>query len=348
MFSSCHTVSSLGTTNCGTDGVESLLYEPGEVEGGTYYRTYDIPDGGGFTPLPDGGAVLSADGGPTNEADPASVSTFRLDKYLVTVGRFRAFVNAWNQGKGYLPTPGSGKHTHSEQGGSGGCQRRGPGTLRRPGGSRPMTTRSPRPTRTSRLARPIRPGAPRSGPKRTCPSTASPGRRRMPSAFGTEAFCRPKPSGNTPQPEGAGSCPTLGGRPTQERRAAMQSTGASTRPTCRACLRGRSRARAIPTSRLVGDRESGRLRLWSSSTSWFNYQSGLCIGMQRVTLIRMRRLCVLAGGNLSLVNQVRVSRAANFSLPAANMLPSFREATLPTYRDNANGIRCARIPELNR
>ena len=35
------------------------------------------------------------DGGAMGEADPASVSAFRFDEYLVTVGRFRQFVNAW-------------------------------------------------------------------------------------------------------------------------------------------------------------------------------------------------------------------------------------------------------------
>jgi sulfatase modifying factor 1 len=49
-------------------------------------------------------------GGPTEEADPAAVSSFRLDKYLVTVGRFRQFVAAWSAG--YYPPNGSGKHTH--------------------------------------------------------------------------------------------------------------------------------------------------------------------------------------------------------------------------------------------
>jgi formylglycine-generating enzyme required for sulfatase activity len=46
------------------------------------------------------------------EADDATVSDFRLDRYLVTVGRFRAFVGAWSGGTGYLPAGGSGKHTH--------------------------------------------------------------------------------------------------------------------------------------------------------------------------------------------------------------------------------------------
>ena len=66
-----------------------------EVAGGTYYRTY-----------------TNSGGGPTGEADPATVSSFRLDKYDVTVGRFRQFVAAWNNGAGYTAAAGSGKHTH--------------------------------------------------------------------------------------------------------------------------------------------------------------------------------------------------------------------------------------------
>jgi formylglycine-generating enzyme len=52
----------------------------------------------------------SGDGGKADEIYPATVSRFRLDKYEVTVGRFRQFVSAWNGG--YRPPTGSGKHTH--------------------------------------------------------------------------------------------------------------------------------------------------------------------------------------------------------------------------------------------
>jgi formylglycine-generating enzyme required for sulfatase activity len=65
------------------------------VSGGTYYRTY-----------------TNSGTGPTGEADPATVSGFRMDKYDVTVGRFRQFVAAWNNGAGWTPQAGSGKHTH--------------------------------------------------------------------------------------------------------------------------------------------------------------------------------------------------------------------------------------------
>jgi sulfatase modifying factor 1 len=81
-----------GLTNCGTNP-ESCCASP-EVPGGTFSRTYK-----------NSGGVLT--GTPT---DPAKVSGFRLDKYLVTVGRFRQFVSAWNAM--WVPQAGSGKHVH--------------------------------------------------------------------------------------------------------------------------------------------------------------------------------------------------------------------------------------------
>ena len=96
---SCQTPTN-GTTNCGPGGSggESCCTSL-EVPGGTYDRNYDIVDGGA-----------------TNLSDPATVSGFRLDKYLVTVGRFRQFVNYVLDG-GALPANGSGKHTYLNDGG---------------------------------------------------------------------------------------------------------------------------------------------------------------------------------------------------------------------------------------
>ncbi len=68
-----------------------------EVPSGTYDRTY-ANDGGG----------------PTGQADPASVSGFRLDRDLVTVGRFRPFMAA--SVAGWSPAAGSGKHAHLNDG----------------------------------------------------------------------------------------------------------------------------------------------------------------------------------------------------------------------------------------
>ena len=82
-----------GLTNCGTK-LESCCTSL-EVAGGTYDRMY-----------------VTMDAGPTQVADPATLSSFRLDKYEVTVGRFRRFVNAWSGGAAFVPPAGSGKHTH--------------------------------------------------------------------------------------------------------------------------------------------------------------------------------------------------------------------------------------------
>lgn len=46
---------------------------------------------------------------------PATISAFRLDRYEVTIARFRTFVSALDAG--YRPEAGSGKHTHLPNGG---------------------------------------------------------------------------------------------------------------------------------------------------------------------------------------------------------------------------------------
>lgn len=80
-----------GTGLCGATG-ESCCASP-IVAAGSYDRTY------------------SNDGdGATGAADPASISAFRLDRYLITVGRFRQFVAA--SAAGWVPPAGAGKHAH--------------------------------------------------------------------------------------------------------------------------------------------------------------------------------------------------------------------------------------------
>jgi len=80
-----------GMSDCGLSGIDDCCAAL-PVSGGTFYRTY-----------------TNDDDAATGEADPASVSDFSLDKYPVTVGRFRQFVAAWNDG--YLPPSGSGVQT---------------------------------------------------------------------------------------------------------------------------------------------------------------------------------------------------------------------------------------------
>jgi sulfatase modifying factor 1 len=81
---------------CGASSNESCCTSP-LVTGGTFYRDYD-------------GVTF------TDQNYPATVSDFRLDKFEVTVGRFRKFKAAWDGG--WRPTAGAGKHTHLN-GGSG-------------------------------------------------------------------------------------------------------------------------------------------------------------------------------------------------------------------------------------
>lgn len=79
-----------GVSNCA--GGESCCAS-GPVTGGAFFRTY----------------------GSAPTADPATVSSFRLDRFEITVGRFRRFVDAWQTG--WRPTDGDGKHAHLSGGG---------------------------------------------------------------------------------------------------------------------------------------------------------------------------------------------------------------------------------------
>jgi len=89
---SCAT-SGPGRTTCGENGNESCCESP-VVEGGAFSRTYQ-----------------NTGSGPTGQADPATVTSFRLDKYEITVGRFREYVKYLSDG-GTAPEAGSGKPSH--------------------------------------------------------------------------------------------------------------------------------------------------------------------------------------------------------------------------------------------
>ena len=147
----------LGMTNCGpSDGGESCCTSP-EVPGGTYDRTYNTQDSLSGPP----------DGGWTDLADPATVSGFRLDKYEVTVGRFRQFVAAWNSGSGYTPTAGSGKHTHLTA--ARGWRTRRPGDLRDRAGARRWNTDVAPDDRNLASCRSSRRGRPSAGSQENLP-----------------------------------------------------------------------------------------------------------------------------------------------------------------------------------
>lgn len=89
-FSSCIGVAA----TCGATASEDCCISL-PVPGGTFYRSHDV----------------AGDGTYSDTSYPATVSSFTLDKYEVTVGRFRMFVES---GRGTLsnpPTSGAGAHT---------------------------------------------------------------------------------------------------------------------------------------------------------------------------------------------------------------------------------------------
>jgi formylglycine-generating enzyme len=87
-------VAGAGKTNCG-NGSESCCATV-QVPGGTYERTYTTVDGGAATGV----------------SAPATIDTFLLDKYEVTVGRFRQYVAAGTADLPWTPSMGAGIHTH--------------------------------------------------------------------------------------------------------------------------------------------------------------------------------------------------------------------------------------------
>jgi sulfatase modifying factor 1 len=108
-FPSCATSGPGADTTCGpgsdagTGGHNCCTsYDVTGTSTTPFYRSYD-----GISP-----------GLYTSKNAPATVSSYRLDAYEVTVGRFRAFVNAFSGDAGAaIPAAGSGKHMHLNGGG---------------------------------------------------------------------------------------------------------------------------------------------------------------------------------------------------------------------------------------
>jgi formylglycine-generating enzyme required for sulfatase activity len=80
------------TSDCGADGDTSCCASP-LLTGGKFFRSYD-----------------GVSSGFEDKSFPATVSNFRLDRFEVSVGRFREFVAAWVGG--WRPASGAGKHSH--------------------------------------------------------------------------------------------------------------------------------------------------------------------------------------------------------------------------------------------
>jgi formylglycine-generating enzyme len=87
---SCADAVVLGISDCGPERNESCCASP-LVPGGRFLRSVD-------------------DAGAPSVEFPATVSSFRLDRFEATVGRFRKFVAATTEG--WKPAAGAGKHVH--------------------------------------------------------------------------------------------------------------------------------------------------------------------------------------------------------------------------------------------
>lgn len=83
-----------GTSTCGALGSENCCESP-LVSGGSFLQSYD-------------GVTFNVN------THPATLSTFRMDRFEVTVGRFRAFLGA--RVAGWAPAVGAGVHTHLNAG----------------------------------------------------------------------------------------------------------------------------------------------------------------------------------------------------------------------------------------
>jgi formylglycine-generating enzyme len=79
---------------CGPNGNDDCCSIATPIPGGTYYRSYDLGSDNMFPDM----------------SYPATVSAFVLDKYEVTVGRFRAFIAAGRGTRANPPAAGAGAH----------------------------------------------------------------------------------------------------------------------------------------------------------------------------------------------------------------------------------------------
>jgi formylglycine-generating enzyme required for sulfatase activity len=94
-----------GISDCGPDREDCCTTL--DVPGGTFARSFDgvsCPGGVNAPPAPALGCYR-------NPNHPATISSFRLDKYLVTVARFQTFL-ASARSSGWQPPAGAGRHTH--------------------------------------------------------------------------------------------------------------------------------------------------------------------------------------------------------------------------------------------
>ena len=296
-FSSC---AGLAPT-CGPAASDDCCSTATPIPGGTFDRGYDVASDGAF---PDA-------------SHPATVGPFVLDKYEVTVGRFRQFVNAGMGTQTSAPAPGAGARTLNGMAAQGGWDASWNSNLS------VDTPTFETDLKCSSSSRDVD-GHPARRQREPADHCTSRGTRRWPSASGTVATCRPIPKRTTP-------------------RAAVTS---SARIRGRA-LRGRSHHRLLVFELLrlrrrdEPRRERDRPRATGSSAS--RTSPATCgNGISTTTRVTFPTPAVLTVQNF-VTAAGRIDRAGGFSYGGHSLRASYRAGV--DYRPPRNyllGVRCAR------
>ncbi len=293
-----------GISSCGT--VQEDCCATLGIVGGSYHRTY-----------------TNAGLGATAEADVATVSDFRLDKFEVTVARFRQFVMASRAG--WQPSAGAGKHVHL----NGGLGLSTPGGGHE-GGWQVVDSSSIAVTDDNLVC----------DPQYATWTSSVAGNENLPinceNWFEAYAFCI-WDGGFLPS-EAEWEYAAAGGSEEREYPWGVAEAGSDSLHAIYSCYfpSGTTACMSVMNIAPVGSALGGAGR-WG--------QVDLAGNLAEWTLD--------AGGSYAnpsadsanlLTSELRVTRGGSFRNPVESLLPPSRSVSPPTLRNSQYGIRCARVP----
>ena len=258
----------------------------------------------------------------------ATVSDYKLDKYEITVGRFRKFVDAVVAG--WTPTAGSGKHTHLNGGsglsnGSGGYE---------PGWDVAWNTNLAGTTAAwdSNLLC--------SAPYQTWTSAAGANERRPTSCsnwYQTEAFCI-WDGGFLPS-EAEWQYAAAGGSESRTYPWGTTAPGANASLAVYGCYWGGSGScTGVANIAPVGSVAAGNSKWGQSDLAGNVWEWTLDWYVSPYANAASTNYANVAAGT------TRALRGGAYDYPASGLLPAYRAAPGPTSRISRYGARCARVP----